>query len=65
MFIGGMDIMNNTFYQGLKGKNIYQIIDQYLDNRNEFKILYKQKDKDKFFVKNEKDFFKIFKKTFL
>ena len=65
MFIRGMDFMNNTFYQRLKNKNIYQIIDQYLDNHNEFKILYKQKDKDKFFVKYEKDFFKIFKRTFL
>jgi hypothetical protein len=65
VFIGGMDIMNNTFYQRLKSKNIYQIIDQYFDNHNQFKILYKQKDKDKFFVKNEKDFFKRFKRIFL
>lgn len=53
----------NIFYK--RRKELYQIIDCYVDENQENKILYKHKDKDIFFIRKAKDFFKNFKKTYL
>ena len=48
-----------------KNKILYEVVDCYIDDNQEQKVLYKEKDKDSFFIKKAKDFFKKFKKVYL